>query len=668
MKNLNVNVETRESRVLDSLNVMTTAEVQNIIDNRIDGTFETISTIKTEKGRVIDLSNPKNIVRTLARIGYVAGSMVGIITNLVDVATVLMDNEFNKQFLVPGTNKVDMFLLSKVFTNLNTNATGVGYKEIFVNTDASEKIFQARYVDGRVMELVKATKNDIKVFDERISNAGTLYQEDLCKIGRDLEKIGRLMQELEIDSAKKPTVKEGMKEITDFMSAFNCKLASKKVGVYNNFDEIVAAVKYGKNAKEIEFVYNFNEYTALEELPKLIAEYDAKVDAMKDLSDKEKSKMKYKNKMQLLKDSVIIDPAFKLKANMVAQVANDTEKLVNHYKNSNMNIFDPFKVVTIAGKEKAVAELTYFAVLACDMINSHYAYKKNISMTKIEDLAATLRNAIYSLGHSLGLTAEESFRVGVSAGWRKIERFKGERLVASANFKYAAIEAMFTSELKWFFNADAMYSSIEVEIPAGYGVEIDSVLQMEDGACEVTLDNGDIDYITCIDEEDYTGIVIAKVIDGVPMFVKYENPYEYDFIEFIAYDQLCDIYRPENTFLDNATEEVIANACTAATETNTYGFDKARKDLAKEADAKRFEVLMAKWSNFMQLSVADKDTYTLTTNKANNRVYISVRNKVAGKNKALGRMLSGVKTDRISAYNSIDTIVCPAGALTILKK
>ena len=75
-------------------------------------------------------------------------------------------------------------------------------------------LFQARYVDGRVMELVKATKNDIKVFDERISNAGTLYQEDLCKIGRDLEKIGRLMQELEIDSAKKPTVKEGMKEIS----------------------------------------------------------------------------------------------------------------------------------------------------------------------------------------------------------------------------------------------------------------------------------------------------------------------------------------------------------------------------------------------------------------------------------------------------------------------
>ena len=48
MKNLNVNVQTRESEVLDSLNVMTTAEVQNIIDNRIDGTFKTISTIKIE--------------------------------------------------------------------------------------------------------------------------------------------------------------------------------------------------------------------------------------------------------------------------------------------------------------------------------------------------------------------------------------------------------------------------------------------------------------------------------------------------------------------------------------------------------------------------------------------------------------------------------------------
>ena len=72
--------------------------------------------------------------------------MVGIITNLVDVATVLMDNEFNKQFLVPDTNKVDMFLLSKVFTNLNTNAT---------------------LTDSQI-EILKSTVSDLGVYTEYI--------------------------------------------------------------------------------------------------------------------------------------------------------------------------------------------------------------------------------------------------------------------------------------------------------------------------------------------------------------------------------------------------------------------------------------------------------------------------------------------------------------------
>ena len=70
----------RESQVIKSWNVLNPEQVQNIIDNKIVESYEDITAIKTQKQMVINLSNPANVVRTLGRIGYVSGSMVGIIT------------------------------------------------------------------------------------------------------------------------------------------------------------------------------------------------------------------------------------------------------------------------------------------------------------------------------------------------------------------------------------------------------------------------------------------------------------------------------------------------------------------------------------------------------------------------------------------------------------
>ena len=129
MKIANIKSTTRrESAVINkmdnTLNVLSNEKVQRIINEKIDGSFGDITAIKKDKERVIDLSNPMNIVRTLSRIGYVAGSLVGIITNLVEVSAVLMSNKYNRQFLCTNaqgqyTTKVNMFLLSKVFTCVN---------------------------------------------------------------------------------------------------------------------------------------------------------------------------------------------------------------------------------------------------------------------------------------------------------------------------------------------------------------------------------------------------------------------------------------------------------------------------------------------------------------------------------------------------------------------
>lgn len=684
MKIANIKSTTRrESAVINkmdnTLNVLSNEKVQRIINEKIDGSFGDITAIKKDKERVIDLSNPMNIVRTLSRIGYVAGSLVGIITNLVEVSAVLMSNKYNRQFLCTNaqgqyTTKVNMFLLSKVFTCVNKGTGALkGYEEIFKNSDIKDienKIFQARYLDGRIMELVKATKSDILRFVDQITNAGELYQEDLVKIGRDLEKIGRLMQELEIDSAKKPDIKDGMLEITEFMNGYGCKLASKKVSLVNNFDEIVAAFKYGKNAKEMVFEYKFEDYTALSEVPALVKEAHAQIDAM-DLTAEQKAKRKYAVQYKILNDSMIVDPAFELKANMVAQTESDLSVLVNSYVNSDMKIFEEFKTwEVVAGKEAACREVVRFATLATDMMNSHFAYRKHMPMTKLDDVAKTLRNAIYSLGEKLGLTAEQTFRVAVAGGWRRMDR---NNLVAS-NFKYRAIESLFATELKWHINPQAMASSIEVELPEGYGVALDSALRFVDGVCEVTLDNGETDFIVCTSEEDYTGLVIAEVVNGVPMFNKYEDRFLFERIEFISFDTIADFTATENRF--TSKEEVVSACMATVAEPSTKGLGEADKEKSKVAFSKKFQRIAGGFSNFMQMAVAKKDEFALATYKVNEgtaekpiaRTYITIKSIANNNGRAMGRLSSIVKNEEFAKYQAIDTVVCPAGALVILKK
>lgn len=663
------NLTTRKSEQLEAMNVMTDAQIQEIIETRINGTYQNIVDLKADKEHVINLTDAKNVIRTLARLGYVAGSKVGIITNLVEVSGVLMDMDYNKQFLKENSNEVDMLKLSKVFKCLKTKeAYQVGYNEMFI--EVGTNVFVAEYVDGRTITLVKATKADVQRFVDQLSSVSKLTQEDLVKIGRDLEKIGRVMQELEIDSAKNPTVKEGMLDITEFMNAYNCTLAAKKTTISHNFDEIVAIKKANGKLDTVEFEYAVDEYLSLDKVYEVSkAEYQEYLANNPQDTEEEKAKKKYSILMNNLKDSYIEDAAMELKMRMVHQQKHDLAQLVEMYKKSNMSLFDEFKAVNIKDAEEAdIIELRDFAVKCCEMIHNHYKYKKHFPMTKIEDLTATLRNAIYSLGDSLGFKQEETFRIGCMAGWFKLSSYRGQdKVVVSPNYRFAAISGLFETELKWHFNADAMYSTLEVELPDNYAIAPGTPVYMEDGASEVLVD-GETDFIICT-EEDYTGMAVAKVIDGVPMFVKFENPYAYESIEFIMFDKICDIFAKENTFRATDSVEVKALATKLVEESNTYGKDEAEKNLLETKDAEKFKELFTKWANYVQLGVADKETKGLFVNKINNDLYISIRNRANGVSKMLGRLsTTGVKSLGIAEYNTMDTIVCAAGAIAILKK
>lgn len=665
--NKNINVNTKSEVASKLRKEMSDNMIQEVLVARDKDNYDIVQQLKTNKGTEIELKNPGTVIRALARLGYVAGSMVGIITNLVEVSGVLMDNEYNKQFLKEdGT--VDLIKLRKVFPAVGTEGNGEGYAAIFMESNGNILLVENK--QGRQMRLVKALKSDITIFVEQLKMSSKLTQEDLVRIGQDLEKIGRVMQELEIDSAKDATVKEGMKEITEFMSAYTCKLASKKLTISNNFADVVANKKAdAKHKKDVKFTYAIEEYLPLDKAyDEAKKQFELFVAANPNATQEDLIKAKKDAINDAMKESLIEDAATELKGYMVQQQANFMGQLVEMYELSNMKLFEEFLALNIDKDIKAIHKVKKMVIVACEMIHNHFRYAKYIPMTKVDELAVKLRNAIYTLGESEGLTPEETFKIACNAGWFKITEYKGEENFSMVNnYRYTAISAMFANELKWHFNADAMYSTIEVEIPDNFAIAIGTPFYMENGECEVELEDGSTDFMFCTEEDNYTGIVIAKIINDEAVFVKYENEYEYEQVEFLMFDNVCDLTQDANTYkADTVTKEAVINSVTTMTETNTYGMDAEKKELEEKADAVRLQKSFGLWSNAIELSVSKKDKYTLRTVKINDKLHLNLRRESDTASRMLGRVSHAVKTNKMHEYNTIDTIVCAKGAIAIL--
>ena len=665
--NKNINVNTKSMVANRMRKEMSDNMIQEALVARDLNNYETIKYLKANKKTELEIKSPSSIIRALARLGYVAGSMVGIITNLVEVSGVLMDNEYNTQF-IKEDGTADLTKLRKVFPTVGTKGNGEGYEAIFA--ESNNNIFLVENLQRRQMRLVKALKSDISIFVEKLETTKVFVQEDLVRIGQDLEKIGRVMQELEIDSAKDATVKEGMLEITEFMSAYTCKLASKKLTVSHNFDDIVANKKAdAKHKKNVKFTYAIDEYLPLDNAYDYAKQqFELFIAANPNASQEELVKAKKDAIDKAMKESLIKDSATELKEYMVQQQSNFIGQLVEMYELSNMRLFEEFLSLNIDKDVTAIHEVKKMVIIACEMIHNHFRYSKHMPMTRIDELAVKLRNAIYTLGEVKGFTPEETFRIACNAGWFKITEYKGEQNFSLLNnYRYTAISAMFSNELKWHFNADAMYSTIEVEIPDNFAIAPGTPFYMENGECEVELEDGSTDFMFCTEEDDYTGIVIAKVIDGEAVFVKYVNEYEFEQVEFLMFDNVCDLTQAANVYSAGAaTDEQIINAVTTMTETNTNGMDAAEKELAEKADAERLQKAFGLWSNAIELSVRKKDKYALHTIKISGKLHLNLRRQADDASRMLGRVSHAVKANKMSEYNTMDTIVCAKGAIAIL--
>lgn len=668
------------------LTEMTKREEMDALLTRKYNNESTVSYLKAKAEYKISLKDSDCIPSSLGRLGYVAGSLVGIITNVFAVSSVLMNKDYNNQFCYPNTDIVDLELLTKVFVDAGKTASIDGYKECFIE---GENIILVENKQGRLCRLARALKSDIETFATKISNARKLTQDDLVKIGKDLEKIGRVMQELEIDSAKKPTIKDGILALDKFMNVYGCKLASTKMGgdgdraieILNNFEEIAKA----KNNKEKTpvFQYEIDNFDKLVDAKQKIAEeIEFFKKANPEITNDELETEMYKIKKRRINSCYIIDGASVLKEEIVASQKQELDKMINLYNLSNMNLFEQFKTVystriveinaTRAEENKITTEqvntMRKMCIIAINMVNDYFRLKaKDIQTLSIEELASNLRSALFLKGLELFSyegdvsddALEVTFLIAAACGWYSINNYRGqERINLKKRYSYKALSLLFTMEFKNFFNPTALYVKTNVKLPLGAEIDLDSVLSFEDGKAEVQLEDGTVGTAYVGSKSNpYTGDVLVTFENDEVVFYKLPTPYEFDAdIDFILLDNTVRMDNGRNILnieTDGSSKEKFEAASMPLDNVNNDGADYSYVSESFKA-----------FNDFVKIAVTTNDIHF---KNLNDHLYIINRDK--GVAAILGKYTNGFEVrDRLDSYNDVISFPSLRGALILLKK
>lgn len=505
-----------------------------------------------------------NMIQVMARLGYAAGSEVGLIIVALSIGDTLKDMELNKQFLVSGTNKVCMYKMKKVFKNIGKGHK-VGYDKIF----SDDMFLNITDVFGRKTFMLLALKVHVVKFIEQINSIGELYQEDLVKIGIDLGIIATVVSEIEIDSAKKPELKEGLPEVSSYMSQ-NMNLRSRELYVRNNFDKIVECVKDPKRKDRIEFK-SFIEENGMP-LFKFDEEWDKRhkeiinSERYKNSSEEDQIKTINSAKSFLLSMCYVVDPLSEFSQALHDQQAENINILVETYRTSTDKIFD-FNMGLTGEKAKAANKVKYVTIKVVNMINYVFANKKDMTLPKLDEACIDYRNMLYTYGEKLGLSPEETFCTCADAGWYNIRfntRTEKQEYFKKDSYSFKAMEMLFGNELKYFFNAEVMRKEVDIELPEEI-FEIENAiyhgmkLEFVDGEALIcdSEEHGEL-YAFRNDVDEYTGSVVIEVDkEGYVKFREEFQAFNFERVEFIIFDGITNSRKKAENLMNNEIIEVL---------------------------------------------------------------------------------------------------------------
>lgn len=561
------NVETTNVKA-DALTSLNSEQVKCFENNNLlikeiniktEDQLNDLKKIRSNSSLKLDLTKVTNKLSAMAKLAYIPESLVGLLTVLISNSDVLVNNEYNKQFLIKGSNQIDMTKFKKLFkVNPEKGMERTSYERIF---DKNEIIVTDNF--GRKQVIVAGFKNSVNVFVENIKNLKSGTQEDLVRIGKDLEIVGRILQEVEIDFAKNPDIKKGMSCLTDIMdTASATKLVSNNIEFDNNLDKLIELKKTAerRNSEYTTEPFSFKVITD-ELLENVDLDNHHRLQFLKNQEDyinataEEKEKRESAVKQNIVNDAITLDPSGDIQLKLAGLAENILQRLFENYENSNMDLFnqfafDPERSLEVDPKfankseEDLLLEFKRIIVKAYDMINSCFANSKDISMPKANELASKLRNCIYTAGAARGYEPFDSLCLAINMADKKVD-YKNLNSFTTCNFRFKALELMFSTEVKHVLSEmsdiNVMAKGVELEIPEGYSVEIDTKLNMVNGSCEIITENGEKDYIYCISDADYTGEILVSLDDNFDvMFEIVEDVFAYEEVDFILFDRLVD--------------------------------------------------------------------------------------------------------------------------------
>lgn len=676
MKNLTLGMETltgaREAKDIARENA---AIAQRVLGEDTDAVLN----LKLQQDKKIDLTGAYSIIGTLAKLGYVAGSKIGQIISLTCVCETLKDKDLAKQLLVKGSNSmVDMHKLSLVFPYVGKGDKD-GYESVFTAEEHAEVTNKL----GITQTILLACKEKIEDFSNALKATRSLNIEDLFTIGRDLEIVATVMSELEIDAAKDESKRAGMIDVADFMNEFMTQ-NSRKFSMLNNFDKVKLA-KRDKDKSAVELNLGLSTGRSLFEYEEILAELEAEYDeALAKGEEPEGSKEDLKD--TALDMCSVKDPLFEMNERLLNIINAQMRRLGALYNESDMDIFKGFDITPVRNEElnihknetieDSIIAVKKTSILVYDIISSIYKYKKFMSLPKVEEVAVLGRNMIYSVAADRGIAPEDAFFLAVDAAWLKVVNGS---LNPRGYFRYKACEVVFRNELKCHFNADAMCTEVDVEIPEELFevedlFEDNKIFDFKDGSCEVQGLDGEYYSILRLDNMDFTGKVLVKIDEeGYLTFLEQLNQYAYEKVDFFLLNSVANMNVDANKINAEALAELIDQDHKSIYAFSSY-YNKSRivdtvkygeKEAALLEYANKVAPALERLDNTVKFTVSMSDRFSLIPNYRRSHVYMKDANDGAAR--MVGELLNFRLTKALKDCSDIQVISTPAGGMIVVK-
>lgn len=507
-------------------------------------------------GQNINCLNLQNKQKALAVMSYGYGSLVGVTTTGVSLGLTVLSNSdqyFDK------TGRLNFFKIRKVFKNFGKDRChGKRYTSVF--TEQINKIGAINRFNRYAM-FVKVSAREIEAFDTQIKelDANFTTKEDLAIIARDLDIIGRAMQELAIDVTKDKSKDIGY----DIMSFIETRTKTKSRlikhnHIVDNLDKIINAKYDGKEIEDYKMDVDF--YTKL-------------VDA-----DPE-------NKTEI--KSAVVEDLSSVAMDAINDGYNKSfEELIKTFKLSNNNKYNNYiSLASVAIKyqnstsqddaavrSRSLASVIKTVRIALSSITSLYAAKdKGVSIDSeyIKETAKKLRDALYTYAAERNIEPKKLIQLAIAASFCNISN---SRLVKKSKPSFAELWAIFPKEFVLEYTG-ATGEEILTPKVVTYDLCLNDELYFEEGYAET-------EWGSVVVAEEYTGKAIVTE-DGITAIV---NHYDYTPTKALFLDEVCE--SNVFTYSQNMSLTIPGSLEEHEDYANVYtSYNVNRVDMVRQADA-----------------------------------------------------------------------------------